>query len=119
MLFESFLTFLLNNQKNHEIRAESYPIAYKAKQKSKLEPITYKVKEKQHSKFKELGSVCFTENDFQKNIFRKMTYGKIFYRKKRKKRVIKIRKMFSPFQIRKIFYRKMALFSVDQKNIFS
>ena len=54
MPFESFLTFLLNNQKNHEIRAESYPIAYKAKQKSKLEPITYKVKEKQHSKFKEL-----------------------------------------------------------------
>ena len=43
-----------------------------------------------------------------------MTYGKTFYRKKkREKREIKIRKMFSPFQIRKIFYRKMTLFSVD------
>ena len=27
--------------------------------------------------------------------------------------------MFFPFQIRKTFYRKMVLFSVDQKNIFS
>ena len=40
-------------------------------------------------------------------------------RKKREKREIKIRKIFSPFQIRKTFYRKMALFLVDQENIFS
>ena len=43
-----------------------------------------------------------------------MTYGKTFYeKKKREKREIKIRKMFFPFQIRKIFYRNMILFSVD------
>ena len=42
-----------------------------------------------------------------------MSYGKTFYEKKREKREIKIRKMFSPFQIRKTFYRKMALFSID------
>ena len=48
-----------------------------------------------------------------------MTYEKIFYGKKKEKREIKIRKMFSPFQIRKTFYRKMALFSVDHENIFS
>ena len=48
-----------------------------------------------------------------------MTYGKTFYGKKEEKKEIKIRKMFSPFQIRKIFYRKITLFSVDQENIFS
>ena len=43
-----------------------------------------------------------------------MTNGKTFYgTKKREKREIKIRKIFFPFQIRKTFYRKMALFSVD------
>ena len=45
--------------------------------------------------------------------------GKHFTKKKKEKREIKIHKMFSPFQIRKTFYRKMALFSVDQENIFS
>ena len=45
-----------------------------------------------------------------------MTYEKIFYGKKKEKK--KIRKMFYIFQIRKIFYRKMVWFSVDQKNIF-
>ena len=48
-----------------------------------------------------------------------MTYEKTFYEKKREKRKIKIRKMFFPFQIRKTFYKKIALFSVDQVNIFS
>ena len=47
---------------------------------------------------------------FKKNIFRKMIYEKIFYRKKREKKNI---------QIRKTFYRKIILFSVDQKNIFN
>ena len=47
-----------------------------------------------------------------------MTYEKIFYKKK-DEREIKICKMSFPFQIRKIFYEKMTLFSVDQKNIFN
>ena len=41
-----------------------------------------------------------------------MTYGKIFYGKKNERKK-KTRKMFSFFQIRKTFYRKMILFSVD------
>ena len=45
--------------------------------------------------------------------------GKHFTKKKKEKREIKICKMFCPFQIRKTFYKKMALFSVDQENIFS
>ena len=65
---------------------------------------------------KSLSGQCFPENDLRKNILRK----------KRERRKIKIRKMFSPFQIRKTFYRKMALFSIDHpkqtpentKNIF-
>ena len=44
---------------------------------------------------------------------------KYFTEKKREKREIKIHKIFVHFQIRKIFYRKMTLFSVDQKNIFN
>ena len=48
-----------------------------------------------------------------------MIYEKIFYEKKREKKEIKTRKMFSLFQIRKIFYRKITLFSVDQENVFS
>ena len=50
----------------------------------------------------------FSKNDLQENILRK-----------KKKREIKIHKMFFPFQIRKTFYRKMTLFSVDQENIFN
>ena len=37
-----------------------------------------------------------------------MIYEKTFYGKKKEKKEIKTRKMFSPFQIRKIFYRKMT-----------
>ena len=59
---------------------------------------------------KSLSGKCFSENDLRENIL---------WKKRREKREIKIRKMFSPFQIRKTFYRKMALFSVDQENIFS
>ena len=51
----------------------------------------------------------FSKNDLRKNILRK----------KREKKEIKTRKMFSPFQIRKTFYRKMALFSVHHENVFS
>ena len=51
----------------------------------------------------------FSKNDLRENILRK----------KKEKREIKIRKIFFPFQIRKTFYRKMTLFSVDQENIFS
>ena len=51
----------------------------------------------------------FSKNNLRKNILQK----------KEKKREIKIRKIFFSFQIRKIFYRKMILFSVDQENIFS
>ena len=49
-----------------------------------------------------------------------MIYEKnILPKKKREKREIKIRKIFFPFQIRKIFYKKMILFLVEQKNIFN
>ena len=33
-----------------------------------------------------LGSVWFIENDFRKNILRKMTYGKTFYEKRIKRK---------------------------------
>ena len=49
------------------------------------------------------------KNDLQK---------KILPKKNREKREIKIRKIFFSFQIRKIFYRKIILFSIDKK-IFS
>ena len=43
-----------------------------------------------------------------------MIYEKYFIKIKNKK----IRKIFF-FQIRKTFYKKMILFSVDQKNVFN
>ena len=43
------------------------------------------------------------KNDLRKNILRKI---------KKEKREIKIRKMSFLFQIRKIFYEKMTLFSI-------
>ena len=48
------------------------------------------------------------KNNLEKNILRK---------NKRKK--IKIRKIFFPLQIRKIFYEKIVLFSIDKKIIFN
>ena len=60
--------------------------------------------------WKWLSGKYFSKNDLREKYLRK---------KKREKREIKIRKMFFTFQIRKTFYRKMTLFSVDQENIFS
>ena len=54
---------------------------------------------------------------FRKMFFEKWFTGKHFTKNKEKKE-IKTCKMFSPFQIRKTFYRKMAWFSVDQENVF-
>ena len=65
------------------------------------------------------GSFVLLKMTFRKMFSGKWLTGKHFTKKKREKREIKIRKMFSPFQIRKTFYRKMALFSVDQENVFS
>ena len=54
---------------------------------------------------------------FTEKYFSKMIYEKIFYGKKKRKKKFS-RKMFYGFEISKTFYRKMAWFSVDQKNIF-
>ena len=54
-----------------------------------------------------LGSVWFV----QENILRKTIFEKMFYKKKREKREINTCKIYFFFK-KKIFYRKMILFSI-------